>query len=106
TASEQQRVGNLLSRGYYEHYNPYIRHVIRREREYLENKINPETGESYLQKIKVELFGESDDKALKLGSYLQRDYEYAEAFCKELGKRNKGAGFRSEEHTSELQSRF
>lgn len=93
TPSEQQRVGNLLSRGFYEHYNPYIRHVIRREREYLENKVNPETGESYLQKINVELFGESDDEALKLGSYLQRAYEYAEAFCKELGKRNKGAGF-------------
>src|SRR5699024_2333429 len=57
TPAEQQRVGNLLSRGFYEHYNPYIRHVIRREREYLENKINPETGESYLQKINVELFG-------------------------------------------------
>src|SRR5699024_9809099 len=93
TPSEQQRVGNLLSRGFYEHYNPYIRHVIRREREYLENKINPETGESYLQKINVELFGENDNNALTLGSYLQRAYEYAEEFCKELGKRNRGAGF-------------
>src|SRR5699024_6542992 len=46
-----------------------------------------------LQKIIVELFGENDNNALTLGSYLQRAYEYAEEFCKVLGKRNSGAGF-------------
>ena len=88
--SEQQRVGNLLSRGFYEHYNPYIRHVVRREREYLENTINPDTGESYLQEIKVELLGENDEDALILSTYLKEAYEYAEEFCKKLGIRNKG----------------
>ncbi len=93
TQADQQRVGNLLSQGFYEHYNPYIRHVIRREREYLENTINPDTGEPYLQKINVELLGEDDEDVLALNTYLKEAYGYAEAFCRELGKRNKGAGF-------------
>ena len=91
--SEQHRVGNLLSQGFYEHYNPYIRHVVRREREYLENEVNPETGETYMEKIKVELFGEGDDDALALTTYLKEAYEYAEEFCKKLSEKNKGAGF-------------
>ncbi len=91
--ADQQRVGNLLSQGFYENYNPYIRHVIRREREYLEKTRNPETGEFYLQEIKVELFGENDEDALILNTYLKEAYEYAEEFCRELGRRNKGAGF-------------
>lgn len=91
--SEQQRVGNLLSRGFYEHHNPYIRHVIRRERDYLEKEINPETGEAYLEKIKVELLGEDDNDALVLSTYLKEAYDYAEEFCKKLGEKNKSAGF-------------
>lgn len=93
TESEQMRVGNLITQGFYENYNPYIRHVIRREREYLENTINPDTEESYLQKINVELLGESDEDALILNSYLKQAYDYAEEFCKELAKRSRGAGF-------------
>lgn len=90
---EQQRVGTLLSQGFYERYNPYIRHVIRRERKYLEETINPDTHEPYLQKIDVELFGEDDDDALILNTYLREAYNYAEEFCRELSRRNKGAGF-------------
>lgn len=93
TQSEQQRVGNLISRGFYENHNPYIRHVIRRERKYLEETINPDTNEPYLQKIKVELFGENEEDSLVLSTYLKEAYNYAEEFCKLLGRRNKGAGF-------------
>ena len=90
---EQQKIGALISGGFYEKYNPYIRHVIRRERKYLEDTINPDTGEPYLQKIEVELFGEEDEDALILNTYLKEAYNYAEEFCKELSRRNKGAGF-------------
>lgn len=93
TQSEQQRVGNLLSRGFYENHNPYIRHVVRRERKYLEDTKNPDTGEPYLQKIKVDLMGENDEDSLVLSGYLKEAYNYAEEFCKELGRRNRGAGF-------------
>lgn len=90
---EQQRIENLLSEGFYERYNPYIRHVIRRERKYLEETINPDTQEPYLQKIEVELFGEEDEDALVLNTYLREAYNYAEEFCRELSRRNSGAGF-------------
>jgi len=90
---DQKRIGNILEKDFYQNYNPYIRHVVRRERSYLENKINPETGEPYLQKIEVELHGESDDDALPLKGYLKQAYNFAEDFCDLLGKRNKSSGF-------------
>lgn len=90
---EGQRIGVLLTGDFYGKYNPYIRHVVRRERKYLEETINPETNESYLKKIEVELRGEEDDEALILSSYLKEAYEYAEEFCTELGKRSKSSGF-------------
>lgn len=91
--AEQQRIGVLLTGDFYAKYNPYIRHVIRRERKYLEETINPETNEPYLKRIKVELMGEDDEEALILSSYLKEAYKYAEEFCAELGKRSKSAGF-------------
>ena len=90
---QHQVIGNIISDGFFSHHNPYIRHVIRREREYLEKKINKETGEPYLEEIKVELYGENENDALLLTSYLKDAYNYAEEFCKILGQRNKGAGF-------------
>lgn len=93
TNPEQHRIGSLLSNGFYENYNPYIRHVVRREREYLETTENKATGEPYLQRIKVELLGENDDDALVLSTYLREAYQYAEEFCRELSMRNRGSGF-------------
>lgn len=90
---DQAKIGRILDNGFYQKYNPYIRHVIRRERSYLENTINPETGEPYLQKVEVELHGESDEDALVLSSYLKQAYMFAEEFCNLLGKRNKSSGF-------------
>ncbi|WP_222423964.1 helicase-related protein [Desulfamplus magnetovallimortis] len=75
------------------HRNPFIRHVVRRERSYLENKIDPITNEPYLQRINVELHGESEEEALILTGYMKDAYELAEDFCKLLGQRVKSAGF-------------
>lgn len=90
---DQSKIGRILDNDFYQRYNPYIRHVVRRERAYLENSINPETGEPYLKRIKVELHGESDEDALVLSSYLKQAYMFAEEFCNLLGKRNKSSGF-------------
>lgn len=90
---DQAKIGRILDNNFYQRYNPYIRHVVRRERGYLENTINPETGEPYLQKIEVELHGETEEDALVLSSYLKQAYMFAEEFCNLLGKRNKSSGF-------------
>ncbi len=90
---DQAKIGRILDNDFYQRYNPYIRNVIRRERGYLENTINPDTGEPYLQKIEVELHGESDTDALVLSSYVKQAYVFAEEFCNLLGKRNKSSGF-------------
>lgn len=90
---EQNIIRRILDNQFYQRNNPYIRHVIRRERSYLEETINPETGEPYLKKIKVVLHGESDDDALVLSSYLKQAYMYAEEFCNLIGKRSKSSGF-------------
>jgi len=90
---EQNIIGRILDNKFYQRNNPYIRHVIRRERSYLEKTINPETGEPYLKKIEVVLHGESDDDSLVLSSYLKQAYMYAEEFCNLIGKRSKSSGF-------------
>lgn len=90
---DQSKIGRILDNEFYQRYNPYIRHVVRRERSYLENTINPENGEPYLKRIKVELHGETDEDALILSSYLKQAYMFAEEFCNLLGKRNKSSGF-------------
>lgn len=90
---EQNIIGRILDNKFYQQNNPYIRHVVRRERSYLEETINPETGEPYLKKIEVVLYGESDDDALTLSSYLKQAYVYAEEFCNLIGKRSKSSGF-------------
>ncbi|MBG0764785.1 MAG: DEAD/DEAH box helicase family protein, partial [Tissierellales bacterium] len=89
---ESTLISNLVTGGFFKDYNPYIRHVIRREREYLENKINDVTGEPYLQKIKVELHGERDKDAIELNGYMKQAYEIAEEFCKLLSRRVRSGG--------------
>jgi len=75
------------------HHNPFIRHIVRRTREHLENTINPETNEPYLKKVKVKLFGEDNSEAIILTPYLERAYRFAEEFCSLLQKRVKSGGF-------------
>lgn len=90
---EQRRFGSIIDDDFVEGHNPFIRHIVRRSREYLENTINPETGEPYLKAVKVKLMGEDDDEAIVLPTYLQEAYGYAEEFCEMLQKRVKGGGF-------------
>ena len=93
SAKEKQRIGNVLTKNFFGNYNPYIRHVIRRERKYLEETIDPNTNEPFLKKIEVVLYGEDNDEALTLTGYLKQAYEFAEEFCNEIGKRSKSSGF-------------
>lgn len=76
-------------------YNPYIRHIVRRTRDFLENTINPSSGETYLKKIKIELYGEGDDGAIPLEGYLRQAYSKAQEFCALLSSRVKAGGFMS-----------
>lgn len=90
--SDKDRVNSMFPR-FAQQHNPFIRHIIRRSRKYLEETINPETGEPYLQKIAVELLGDSDEDAIRLPLYLKEAYKFAESFCSKLGERMRGSGF-------------
>lgn len=74
-------------------HNPFVRHIVRRTRKYLEDTIDPSTGEPYLKPVRVRLFGEAEDEAVPLPPYLQDAYNAAEEFCTLLGERVRGAGF-------------
>lgn len=76
-------------------YNPFIRHIVRRTRDFLENTINPASGETYLKRILVELYGEGDDGAIPLEGYLRQAYSKAQEFCTLLSSRVKAGGFMS-----------
>jgi superfamily II DNA or RNA helicase len=82
-----------LAQDFLPNHNPFIRCIIRRTREYLENTINPETNEPYLKPVKVELLGEDDAEAIVLPPYLWDAYAEAEEFCRLVGARVKGSGF-------------
>ena len=78
-----------------QNHNPYIRSIVRRTRDFLENTINTETGEPYLKKITAILYGEDDNEALELSGYLLQAYKIAEEFCDLLSSRVRGGGFMS-----------
>jgi len=82
-----------LSVDFFQQHNPFIRHIIRRTRSYLETTLDPETNEPYLQPVKVQLFGESEKEAIQLPGYLEDAYKTAEEFCQALGERMRSAGF-------------
>ena len=90
---EGRKLGRILDNGFMENQNPFIRHIVRRTRYFLENNNNPETGEPYLKKIEVILMGEKDSEGVQLPPYLQDAYDCAEEFCKLLGNRVRGGGF-------------
>ena len=90
---EKSLVRNLITDEFILKHNPFIRHIVRRTRDFLENTINPESNEPYLKRIGVKLFGESDEQALSLSTYLQDAYDCAEEFSKLLQQRIKSGGF-------------
>jgi hypothetical protein len=76
-----------LARTFFREHNPFIRHIIRRTREFLETTIDPETNEPYLTPVRVRLFGEGEQEAVPLPTYLHDAYQAAEEFCQEVAKR-------------------
>ncbi len=87
-----QLVNGLLP-DYGGRFNPLLRCIVRRTRNYLEATINHSTGSYFLPKVTVKLFGEEDTGALVLGGYLREAYQEAEAFSLLLQQRVRGAGF-------------
>lgn len=74
-------------------HSPFIRHIVRRTRNFLETTLNPETNEPFLKPVRVQLYGEEDSEAIVLPTYLRDAYGHAEEFCDLLKKRVGGAGF-------------
>ena len=92
-AIKQVQLQSGLLPHYGENFNPLLRCIVRRTRAYLEATINPATGGYFLPKVTVKLFGEDDEGALVLGSYLRDAYQEAENFSQLLQQRVRGAGF-------------
>ena len=92
-AIRRVQLQNGLLPEYGANFNPLLRCIVRRTRAYLEATINPATGGYFLPKVTVKLFGEDNEGALVLGSYLRDAYTEAEEFSQLLQQRVKGAGF-------------
>ena len=93
SSPEGRKISRILEGGFIQNHNPFIRHIVRRTRDFLENNNNPETGEPYLKKIEVVLMGEKESEGVQLPPYLQDAYSCAEEFCELLGSRVRGSGF-------------
>jgi len=92
-AIRRVQLANQILPKYGETYNPLLRCIVRRTRGYLETTVNPATGDYFLPKVSVRLFGEDDSGAISLGGYLRDAYVEAEEFCRLLQQRIRGAGF-------------
>jgi hypothetical protein len=94
--SAKNRVRSMFADdNFIQNHNPYIRTIVRRTRDFLENAINKDTGEPYLQKIDAVLLGEDTGSALELSGYMEQAYHIAEEFCEKLSGRVKSGGFMS-----------
>lgn len=93
TAIKRVQLQNGLLPNYGERFNPLLRCIVRRTRAYLETTIDPATGEPFLPKVSVKLFGEGAEDSIRLSGYLLEAYQEAEAFSLLLQQRVRGAGF-------------
>ena len=91
---DRQRIEGGFTR-FVEGHNPYIRTIVLRTREYLENTTDPETGEPFLTPVVVRLHGESDEDAIVLPPFLEDAYAQAETFCRLLARRANTGFFRT-----------
>lgn len=89
----QERIKRTFKNEYVEKHNPYIRNVVCRTRDLLENTINPETDEPYLAKIQVRLYGDVKGETIELPPFLLKAYKEAERFCELLGEEGQSKGF-------------
>lgn len=92
TAPNRSRAQSL-SRRFFADHNPYIRHIVRRTRDYLETTLDPQTNEPYLKPVVARLFGERTHDAVSLSGFLADAYAAAEEFCEEVSKRGFNSGF-------------
>lgn len=92
--ADQQRIDRVFPR-FIERHNPYIRAIVRRTREHLENTQDPETGEPLLAPVRVRLHGESEADAIQLPPFLADAYGQAERFCALLAQRVSAGFFRT-----------
>ena len=92
--ADKQRLDDGFER-LFERHNPYIRTIVLRTREQLENTMDPETGEPYLARVEVRLHGDSPEAAIVLPPYLRDAYAQAEAFCSLLAERLNVGFFRT-----------
>ncbi len=90
---DQSTVRLIFSDDFIKNNNPFIRHIIRRERRYLETTINPETNLPYLKPIIVSLYGEEAEEGLQLSTHLSDAYNLAEKFSQLLSQRVRSSGF-------------
>jgi len=93
TKQQQAILTRIFAEDFIRNYNPFIRHIIRRERKFLETTINPDTNQPYLKPINVVLYGEDENEGLQLSTYLSDAYGVAEQFSLLLGQRVKSSGF-------------
>lgn len=82
-----------LKPGFGRDHNPFLRHIIRRTRDFLETEKDPETNQPYLDPVYVKLLGEGSDGAVDLSPYLKEAYKLAVDFCAAIARNRKGAGF-------------
>lgn len=82
----KRRIIRMMTDNFIEQHNPFIRHIVRRSREFLENN-------GQLPKIEVVLMGEDRAETIPLYNYLQQAYNLSEKFCHSLGRRVRGGGF-------------
>jgi hypothetical protein len=88
---DRNKLESLVS--FFTRNNPFLRHIIRRTRSFLEETLDPATHEPYLKKVSVRLYGEGDEDAILLPGYLSDAYQTAGEFCQALGAIMKSAGF-------------
>ena len=94
SAADKQRLERLFPR-FLQNHNPYIRAIVLRTRDYLEQTIDPATGEPYLAPVGIRLHGDAPEDAIVLPPFLQDAYNQAEAFCRLLAKRLNAGFFRT-----------
>lgn len=93
TRQQKPVLNQIFADDFLKNNNPFIRHIIRRERRFLETTINPETHQPYLKPIHVVLYGEGENEGLQLSTHLFDAYSCAEEFSQLLGDRVKSSGF-------------
>ena len=93
TKQQDAILNKIIADDFLKNSNPFIKHIIRRERRFLESTINPDTNQPYLKPIHVVLYSEGENEGIQLSTHLLDAYNCAEEFSLLLGNRVKSSGF-------------